>query len=78
MGVFNTILWPIIFFASLVAAFTACNYLYYNARGRDISAFLDSHYGMVVPPDQARWFTITVTTTDVQFSPEQLKITIFE
>lgn len=43
-------------------------------RGIALSSFLENHYGMSVPPEQARYFNVVVTTTDVQLSIENFKV----
>lgn len=43
-------------------------------RGKAVSQFLLTHYGMEVPPAQAQYINVVVTTTDVQLSIDQFTV----
>lgn len=45
-------------------------------RGKQLSAYLETSRELIVPPEQAKYFNVIITTTDVQLSIDQF--TVFE
>lgn len=45
-------------------------------KGRAISRFIEENYQLTVPPAEARWFTVVVTTYDIKIEDMDVLMTL--
>ncbi len=67
--------WMLFIFSALVI-FQHYYYKEQMNKGRSISRFIEEHHQLTVPPAEARWFTVVVTTYDIKIEDMDVLMTL--